>query len=104
MLGSVEEELDAVAILFAQYGISAELRSLGIAGTADGAVLKLIGNVQIAPAIVMRAEFTLQVGDQLAERLLFFRHHIRQQERVENAVAVGEKAPVSDAGRFLYAH
>src|SRR5713226_2894454 len=83
MFGGVQKELHAVEILLAQDGISAELRSLPIGGAADGAVLDLIGNVQISPAIIMRAEFTLQVGDQLAERLPFFRHDVRQQERVE---------------------
>src|ERR1019366_2739351 len=91
-LGSVEEELPAVAILLAQDGICAELRGLRLGGSADGAVLEFVGNVQIAPAVVVRAEFTLQVSDQLAERLPFFRHYIRQQERVENAIAFREKA------------
>src|SRR5258708_39938705 len=96
MLGGVQEELRAVEILLAQDGISTELRSLGIGGAADRAVLDLIGNVQIAPAVIVRAEFALQVGDQLAERLPFFRHDVRQQQRVQNAIAFREKSPVSE--------
>src|SRR5208283_716933 len=98
-----EVKLYSVAILFAQDGIGTEFRRVRIGGTTDGAVLHLIGNMQIAPAIVVRAEFTLQVSDELAERLLFFRHDIGQQERVEDAVAFGEKAAVSYAPGFLSA-
>src|SRR5260370_30650761 len=65
MFGSVQEELHSVEILLAQDGISTERRSLRIGGAVDGAVLDLIGNVQIAAAILIRAEFTLQVGHPL---------------------------------------
>ncbi len=104
MLGSIEVELHAVAIFLAQDRISAELRRLRVGGAADGAVLHFIGNMQIAPAKVVRAEFTLQIGDELAERLPFFRHYICQQKRVENAIAFGEKAAVSNAAGFFSAN
>src|SRR4029077_17665805 len=41
IFGSVKEELHAVAILLAQDGISAELRSRRIGSAADSAVLDL---------------------------------------------------------------
>ena len=46
----------------------------------------------------------LQIGDKLAECLAFFGHHVGQQERVQQAVALGQVALEADAARFLAAH
>ena len=52
---------------------------------------------------MMFAVLLLQVAHQLAERLAFFRHDGRQQQRIQNAVALGQVATNADSAGFLAA-
>ena len=46
----------------------------------------------------MLAKLGLQIGHELAHRLAFFGHHIGQQQRIQQAVALGQVALEADAG------
>ena len=60
-------------------------------------VLDLVGDVQIDAAVLVLAVLGLQVGDKLAQGLAFFGHHVGQQQRIEQAVALGQVALEADA-------
>ena len=88
----VEEKLDAIEIFFLQHVISPESqRALG-PRPLDGILFHLFGNMQIAPPVLVGAEFTLQIRNQLAERLALLRHNIRQQQAIQDAIALRQKA------------
>ena len=57
--------------------------------------------MKITPSVIVRPEFALQIRHQLPERLPFFRHDIRQQQRVEHTVAFRQKSSVTNAARFF---
>src|ERR1700681_4021824 len=52
----------------------------------------------------MRAKFVLQIVYQLTKWLFFFRHDVRQQKSVKNAIALGKEAAVSNATGFFSPH
>ncbi len=74
------------------------------AGAGDGGVLDVVGNVEIDAAVLVLAVLGLQVGDKLAERLAFLGHDVGEQQRVEQAVALGQVALEADAAGLLAAH
>src|SRR5262249_39969679 len=98
---SVQEKLHAVEILLAEHRIGAKLRGAGVAGAADSAILHLIGNMEVAAAIVMRSVFLLGFRDELSKRLTLFGHHVRQEQRIEHTVALGKKASIANPSRLL---
>jgi hypothetical protein len=73
-------------------------------GAGDGAVLDFVGDVQVDAAVLVFAVLGLQAGDQLAQGLAFLGHHVGQQQRVEQAVALRQVALEADAARLLAAH
>ena len=73
-------------------------------GARNGGVLDVVGNVQIDAAVLVLAVLGLQIGDKLAQRLAFFGHHVGQQQRVQQAVALGQVALEADAARLFAAH
>ena len=78
-------------------GLSARARAMA-------RVLDVVGDVQVDAAVLVLAVLGLQVGDELAERLAFLGHHVGEQQRVEQAVALGQVALEADAARLLAAH
>src|SRR3984885_1996109 len=75
---SIKKKLDAIEALFFQYAIAPQaLRGFG-SSALNGVLLDFFRNVQIAPAVIVRAEVALQVRAQLAQRLAFFRHCVGQ--------------------------
>jgi hypothetical protein len=59
--GGIEKELHAIHVLFLQHAIRPQLlRTVG-ARALNRAFLHLLRNVQIAAAIIVSAEFTLQI-------------------------------------------
>ena len=73
-------------------------------GARNGRVLHVVGNVQIDAAILVLAVLGLQIGDKLAESLAFFSHDVGEQQRVEQAVALGQMALKADAAGLFAAH
>ena len=82
------------------YGPTCALSGIG---AADGRLLNLVVNVQVAAPVIVRAQFFLQVLDDLAQRHVRFRHGVGQQQRVQHAVALRQMARNTDAARFLAA-
>ena len=90
--GRIEKELDAVEVFFLEHVVAAELlRALG-AGALNCTLLHVVGNVQIAPPVVVGAILVLQIRHQLAQRLALFGHHVGQQQAVQHAVALGQES------------
>ncbi len=64
-------------------------------------MLDLIRDMQVPPPVKMRAEFLLQVCDELPQRHLRLRHRVRQQQRIQDSVALRQVARNSNPARFL---
>ena len=73
-------------------------------GAGDGAVLDVVGDVQVDAAVLVLAVLGLQVGDELAQGLAFLGHHVGEQQGVEQAVALGQMALEADAAGLFAAH
>ena len=83
-----------------KYGVA----GLERLGPGDGGILDVVWNVQVDAAVLMFAVFFLQSGDELAERLAFFGHHVGEKQTVEQAVALGQVTLEADAAGFFAAH
>ena len=73
-------------------------------GARNGRILEVVGDVQIDAAVLVFAVLGLQIGDKLAERLALVGHDVGQQQRIEQAVALGQMALEADAAGLLAAH
>ena len=89
--GVVEEELDPVEVFLAKNLHAGDDGIAGLEGfgAGDGGVLDVVGNVEVDAAVLVLAVFGLQVGDECPKGLAFFGHDVGEEERVEDAVALG---------------
>ena len=60
--------------------------------------------MQIDAAVLVFAVLGLEIGDELAEGLVFLGHDVGEEKRVEHPVALGEVALEADAAGFLAPH
>src|SRR5579859_5032485 len=60
--------------------------------------------MQVETSVIMRTVFALQIRNKLRECLIFLGHHRRQQQGVEDAIALGKMTGDADAARLLAAN
>ena len=94
--GGVKEKLYAIQRLDLEHVEAAKFRGLRF-DPSHGFVFDFVGQVKVGTRVVMLAVFLLQVVHQLPERLAFVSHDVGQQQRVQDAVALGQVAANADA-------
>jgi len=57
----------------------------------------VVGDVQVDASVLVFAVLGLEVGYELAQGLAFFGHHVGQQQRVQQAVALRQMTLEADA-------
>src|SRR6185295_10098845 len=71
--------------------------------TLNGSLLHLFWDMEIATTIVVRSVVTLQIGDQLSERLTLLRHNIGKEQTIQHAITFRKKARVTYTSRLFAA-
>src|ERR1035438_4075103 len=102
----VQVKLDAVEGVLAQDRHSGKDRVAGLErfGAGDDAIDNDSGDVQVDAAVLVLAVFGLEIGDELAQCLALLRHHVGQEKRIKQAIALRQVALEADAARLLAAH
>src|SRR5439155_15973994 len=85
---SFEEDLDSVQSFLSKSSVIPQLLGSLRASPFNSGALHVFGDVKIAAAVVMRPIFLLKSGHQLSQGLLFFRHDVCEQQRIQDSVAL----------------
>src|ERR1700685_3849412 len=72
-------------------------------GSQNSLLLHIFGDMKIAPPIIMRTVFALQIRYQLTQRLAFVGHDVGQQQRIQKTVTLRQKARIANSAGLLAA-